>query len=99
MHLETWETRSFIPAICFAVVTAATSGKDGLFARIRTEQFFFFQRDFALDGRGVTHVHQLLETIQSAAGEAVAVDRRPKLNDRLQHRIARTEMTEIVAIR
>ena len=44
-------------------------------------------------------MHQLLETIQSAAGEAVAVDRRPKLNDRLQHRIARTEMTEIVAIR
>ena len=44
-------------------------------------------------------MHQLLGTIQSAAGEAVAVDRRPKLNDRLQHRIARTEMTEIVAIR
>src|ERR1700721_3469224 len=41
----------------------------------------------------------LLETIQSAAGEALAVDRRPKLNDRLQHRITRTEMTEIVAIR
>src|ERR1700721_1362795 len=41
----------------------------------------------------------LLETIQSAAGEAVAVDRRPKLNDRLLHRIARTDMTEIVAMR
>ena len=49
--------------------------------------------------RGVEHVQELLETIQSAAGEAVAVDRRPKLNDRLQHRIARTDMTEIVAIR
>ena len=41
----------------------------------------------------------ILETIQSAAGHPLAVDRRPKLNDRLQHRIVRTEMTEIVAIR
>ena len=40
-----------------------------------------------------------LETIQSAAGETLAVDRRPKLNDRLLHRIVRTNMTEIVAIR
>ena len=40
-----------------------------------------------------------LNTIRSAAGEVLAVDRRPKLNDRLQHRIVRTEMTEIVAIR
>ena len=38
-------------------------------------------------------------TIQSAAGEALAVDRRPQLNDRLQHRILRSDMTEIVAIR
>ena len=52
-----------------------------------------------LDGEGFEHVHELLGIIQSAAGEAVAVDRRPKLNDRLQHRIARTDMTEIVAIR
>jgi enolase len=44
-------------------------------------------------------VQELLKTIQSAAGEALAVDRRPKLNDRLLHRIARTNMTEIVAIR
>jgi enolase len=44
-------------------------------------------------------VHEFLETIQSAAGETLAVDRRPKLNDRLLHRIARTNMTEIVAIR
>jgi enolase len=44
-------------------------------------------------------VQELLETIQSAAGEAVAVDRRPKLNDRLQHRISRNNMTEIIAIR
>ncbi len=42
---------------------------------------------------------QLLKTIQSAAGEVLAVDRRPQLNDRLQHRIMRTDMTEIVAIR
>ena len=41
----------------------------------------------------------LLNTIQSAAGEALAVDRRPKLNDRLLHRIMRSDMTEIVAIR
>ena len=45
------------------------------------------------------NVQELLTTIQNAAGEALAVDRRPKLNDRLLHRIARTEMTEIVAIR
>src|ERR1700732_2461371 len=42
---------------------------------------------------------ELLTTIQSIAGKALAVDRRPRLNDRLQHRIARTDMTEIVAIR
>ena len=41
----------------------------------------------------------LLNTIQSAAGEPLAVDRRPKMNDRLLHRIMRTDMTEIVAIR
>ncbi len=44
-------------------------------------------------------MHELLETIQSAAGETLAVDRRPKLNDRLMHRIVRNHMTEIVAIR
>jgi len=44
-------------------------------------------------------VPELLTTIQSAAGQVLAVDRRPKLNDRLMHRIARTDMTEIVAIR
>src|SRR5271169_5894062 len=44
-------------------------------------------------------MRELLDTIQSAAGEMLAVDRRPKLNDRLQHRIVRTDMTEIVAIR
>jgi len=43
-------------------------------------------------------VPELLNTIRSAAGEALAVDRRPKLNDRLQHRIMRSDMTEIVAI-
>ena len=42
---------------------------------------------------------ELLNMIRSAAGEALAVDRRPKLNDRLLHRIARSDMTEIVAIR
>jgi len=44
-------------------------------------------------------VQKLLSTIQSAAGEALAVDRRPQLNDRLHHHIVRTDMTEIVAIR
>jgi enolase len=44
-------------------------------------------------------MQELLTTIQSLAGKALAVDRRPKLNDRLQHRIARNDMTEIVAIR
>jgi enolase len=43
-------------------------------------------------------VHELLNTIQSAAGETLAVNRRPELNDRLQHRIVRTNMTEIVSI-
>src|SRR3974390_963669 len=43
--------------------------------------------------------HGLLTTIHNAAGEALAVDRRPKLNDRLRHRIARTSMTEIMEIR
>jgi enolase len=45
------------------------------------------------------HTQGLLDTIHSAAGEALAVDRRPQLNDRLQHRILRSNMTEIVAIR
>src|ERR1700688_716347 len=45
------------------------------------------------------NVQELLTTIQNAAGEDLAVDRRPQLNDRLQHRIVRTDMTEIVAIR
>ena len=44
-------------------------------------------------------MHEFLETIQSAAGETLLVDRRPKLNDRLMHRIVRNHMTEIVAIR
>ncbi len=45
----------------------------------------------------------LLNTIHTAAGEAIAVDRRfplpQPLNARLQHRIMRNEMTEIAAIR
>ena len=44
-------------------------------------------------------MQELLTTIQSLAGKALAVDRRPKLNDRLQHRISRNDMTEIAAIR
>ena len=55
---------------------------------------------------------ELIETIAGATGATIAVDRRPKLQDRLQHRIARvqnaagrklkegqrTTMTEIVSI-
>jgi enolase len=41
----------------------------------------------------------LLETIGSITGEAIRVDRRPRLKDRLQHHIARSTMTEIAAIR
>jgi enolase len=54
---------------------------------------------FAVGRRGIANVQRLLNTIQSAAGESLAVDRRPQLNDRLQHHIVRTKMTEIVAIR
>jgi enolase len=39
-----------------------------------------------------------IETIGGAAGHAIPVDRRPKLKDRLQHHIVRSEMTEIAAI-
>jgi len=69
--------------------------RGGWFVRIQTLGTHFFQ----LDGEVISQVPQLLNTIQSAAGENLAVDRRPKLNDRLQHRIMRSNMTEIVAIR
>jgi enolase len=39
-----------------------------------------------------------IETIGGAAGEAIPVDRRPKLKDRLRHQISRSDMTEIAAI-
>ena len=39
-----------------------------------------------------------IDTIGGAAGNAIPVDRRPKLNDRLLHHIVRSEMTEIAAI-
>jgi enolase len=39
-----------------------------------------------------------ISTIGGMDGQAIAVDRRARLNDRLQHRIARSNMTEIVAI-
>jgi enolase len=39
-----------------------------------------------------------IDTIGSVGGEAIAVDRRPKLIDRLQHQISRSDMTEIAAI-
>jgi enolase len=40
-----------------------------------------------------------ISTIGGAAGEQIAVDRRPKLQDRLHHHIARSNMTEIAQIR
>jgi enolase len=39
-----------------------------------------------------------IDTIGGMSGESIPVDRRPRLNDRLQHRISRSEMTEIAAI-
>src|SRR5437588_2270857 len=49
------------------------------------------------------NVQDLLTTIQNAAGEDLAVGRRPRLaqplSARLRHRIMRTNMTEIVEIR
>ncbi len=44
-------------------------------------------------------MQEFLNTIQGADGESIAVDRRPQLDDRLMHRIVRSNMTEIVAIR
>ena len=40
----------------------------------------------------------ILETIGATTGEAIRVDRRPKLKERLQHHITRSIMTEIAAI-
>jgi enolase len=39
-----------------------------------------------------------ISTISGTAGESILVDRRPKLKDRLQHQISRSDMTEIAAI-
>jgi enolase len=39
-----------------------------------------------------------ISTIGGVDGQAIAVDRRARLKDRLRHRIARSDMTEIVAI-
>src|SRR5580704_17675314 len=39
-----------------------------------------------------------IDTICGIAGEPIRVDRRPKLKDRLQHHISRSDMTEIAAI-
>jgi enolase len=43
-------------------------------------------------------VGSFVDVIGSVAGEGIPVDRRPKLNDRLQHHISRSDMTEIAAI-
>src|ERR1700712_2983737 len=56
---------------------------------------------------GTNEMAELVEMISGAGGREIAVDQRPSLTDRLQHRIAqqrpsekklRTEMTEIVSI-
>jgi enolase len=41
---------------------------------------------------------EIIETIQGIGGNPIPVDRRPRLNDRLQHQILRSHMTEIVSI-
>jgi enolase len=41
----------------------------------------------------------LISSISGAAGEHIAVDRRPRLQDRLHHQIVRSHMTEIAQIR
>jgi len=76
-------------------VTAITSSAEAQFDKILVRHPHFFD----LDGVEIVSGQGLLNSIQSAAGENLAVDRRPKLNDRLHHRIVRTNMTEIVAIR
>src|SRR5690242_7073329 len=63
-------------------VTGATPFHSARFARIR-DGLSVFSR--CLDEEEFRAVQELLSTIQSAAGEALAVDRRPKLNDRLLH--------------
>jgi enolase len=40
----------------------------------------------------------IVETIGASTGEAIRVDRRPRLNERIQHHITRSNMTEIAAI-
>src|SRR5882724_6387718 len=63
-------------------------------------------------GRNAKRMAELVEMIGGTGGRAIPVDRRPKLNDRLQHRIVaghatlqdykqedlRSTMTEIVSI-
>ncbi len=80
-------------------VTVATQAIHNRFAKIQNETTIFSTCNFRWTGEHFLHGQELLGTIQSAAGDALAVDRRPKLNDRLQHRILRSDMTEIVAIR
>ncbi len=41
---------------------------------------------------------EFIQTIGAVNGDTIAVDRRPKLHERLQHKILRTAMTEIVSI-
>jgi enolase 1/2/3 len=48
--------------------------------------------------KGIHSMGGFVGSISSAAGDDIPVDRRLKLKDRLQHRILRTDMTEIVAI-
>src|ERR1700678_2269241 len=48
--------------------------------------------------RSGAKMSSFISTIGGTDGKAIAVDRRARLKDRLQHRIARSDMTEIVAI-
>jgi enolase len=42
---------------------------------------------------------EFVQSIRTTAGNAIPVDRRPQLNDRLEHKILRSDMTEITSIR
>ena len=41
---------------------------------------------------------EFVQSIRTIEGNAIPVDRRPQLNDRLDHKILRSDMTEITSI-
>ena len=91
--------RSAPKSLTLRCVTSATRAIHNRFVRIRTDRAIFSTSPSIGDGENSLREPGLLDTIHSAAGEALAVNSRPQLNDRLQPRILRSNMTEIVAIR